>query len=61
MIKSIKRLLLRTKTPADYGGFSDFFLNASLDEKKKVIVEAARKSNESQMNMFKKASLVKID
>lgn len=39
----------------EYNGFSDFFLHAPIDEKKKVIAEAARKANEDQFKTFNKA------
>lgn len=40
-----------------YAGFSDFFLHAPADEKKKVITEAARKANEDQLKVFNEAHL----
>lgn len=40
-----------------YSGFSDFFLNASEEEKKRVITEAARKANEDQLRVFNEARL----
>ncbi|HYC34304.1 MAG TPA: hypothetical protein VEC13_01075 [Candidatus Paceibacterota bacterium] len=40
-----------------YKGFSDFMLHASLEEKKKVIAEAAHKSNEDQMKVFQESKL----
>jgi hypothetical protein len=57
MIKSFKSLFIRSKekSASDYAGFSDFFLRASAEMKRKVITEAAQKSNEDQMNIFKKA------
>ncbi|GEM_PF-859846 len=40
-----------------YEGLSDFFLRAPVDEKKKVIKEAAHKANEDQLKVFKEARL----
>lgn len=37
------------------GRFSDFFLNASEDEKKVVFKEAARRANEEQRQVFLKS------
>ncbi len=39
------------------GKFSDFFLNASEEKKEKVLREAARKSNEEQLQVFTKSQL----
>jgi len=36
---------------------SDFFLNASPEEKKKVFMEAARRSNEDQRETLRRANL----
>lgn len=40
-----------------YKGFSDFFLRASDDEKKRVIVEAAQRANEDQMEVYERSKL----
>ncbi len=40
-----------------YAGFSDFFIRASSDEKKKVITEAARRANADQLEVFEKARI----
>lgn len=42
---------------SEYAGLSDFLLRASSDEKKKIITEAARRSNEDQFKVFSKARL----
>lgn len=47
----------RTKIPAGASHFSDFFLHASDEQKKKVITEAAKRANEEQMAVFKKFHL----
>lgn len=59
MISIITKLFIRRnreKSP-EYAGLSDFLLRASSDEKKKVITEAARRSNEDQFKVFSKARL----
>lgn len=59
MIKRIISILKgrKTKAPKEYTGLSDFFLHAPIDEKKKVIIEAARKSNEDQFKILREARL----
>lgn len=59
MLKSIKNMFSRnqTKSVSDYAGFSDFFLNAPADLKKKVITDAAKKANEDQLELFNRANL----
>ncbi|HEY4520916.1 MAG TPA: hypothetical protein VJL57_00775 [Candidatus Paceibacterota bacterium] len=42
--------LFKKKVPRDR--FSDFFLNETFDNQKKVIEEAARKANEEQRKVF---------
>lgn len=37
--------------------FSDFFLHASDDEKKRVFTEVAQQANEEQREVFKKSQL----
>lgn len=39
------------------GHFSDFFLNASTKQKKRVVKEAARKANEDQREVFFKSQI----
>lgn len=39
------------------GNFSDFFLRASDEDKKQVFIEAARKANEEQRDVFLKSQL----
>ncbi len=58
-MKILKTLFQGQKTPdiAKYKGLSDFFLHAPADEKKKVIKEAAYKSNKDQLDVFRKANL----
>ncbi len=46
-----------TKTSEKYKGLSDFFLHAPVKDKKEVITEAARKSNEDQLETFRRAKL----
>lgn len=43
------------KPEAKYGGFSDFLLRASQEEKITVFKEAAHKANEEQRAVFMKA------
>lgn len=59
MIKKLLALFKgkETKEPKEYKGFSDFFLHAPESEKRKVISEAVRKSNEDQLRTFKEAEL----
>lgn len=45
------------KKAKEYKGFSDFFLHASLDEQKEVMMIAAQKANEDQLATFEKARL----
>lgn len=47
---------MKRKT-AIYEGLADFFLHAPVDEKKKVIKEAAHKANEDQLKVYKEARL----
>ncbi len=59
MIEKIKNMFKR-KNAGDskkYEGLSDFFMNAPADEQKKVLLEAARRSNEDQMKVFREAQL----
>ncbi len=57
MIKKITSFFKSKKSPRneEYSGFSDFFLRASHDEKKRVMIEAAKKSNEDQFKIFTEA------
>ena len=59
MITTITRLfrIKNRENTSEYAGLSDFLLRASADEKKKVIMEAARRSNEDQFKVFSKARL----
>ena len=59
MIKAIRSIFKGEgkKNISDYAGFSDFFLRASDEEKKKVITEAAKKANEDQLKVFHNARL----
>lgn len=45
------------RTSSVYEGFSDFFLRAPVDEKKKVITEAAHKANEDQRRVLQESRL----
>ena len=47
----------KANKPREYSGFSDFFLNAPLEEQKKAIAKAAQKANEDQMKVFEAARL----
>lgn len=47
----------KTKQPEKHHGFADFFLHASEEEKIKVLTEAARRANEEQREVFRKAQL----
>ena len=49
--------LKKAKDKEKSGKFSDFFLHTSDNEKKEVLREAARKSNEEQMEVFMKSRL----
>ncbi len=61
MIDKIKSFFIRKKVKTtQYGGFSDFFVNAPEEVKIKVIKEAAQKANEDQLKVFKEAQL-KVD
>lgn len=62
MIAMLKKLFTFRKNTdlSEYSGFSDFFLRASEDTKKKVITEAARKANEDQLKVFKDAQLKQV-
>ena len=59
MIKRLKNLFKSKKieSPTKYKGLSDFFMHAPADEQKKVFTEAARKSNEDQLETFRRAQL----
>ena len=52
-----KEIEKKPKAPLEYAGFSDFFIHAPLDEKKKVITEAARRANEDQLKVFRERRL----
>ena len=55
MIKTITNLFKgKEKKIEEYTGLSDFFLHAPIDQKKKVITEAAQKANEDQLETFNK-------
>jgi hypothetical protein len=56
MIQRLKHIFKRKEIePRENQGFSDFFLNASLDEKKRMIKEAAIGANEDQLKVFEAA------
>jgi hypothetical protein len=58
MIKTLTNLFRgKIEESTAYEGLSDFFLRAPVEEKKKVIIEAARKANEDQHKVFKEARL----
>ena len=59
MIKTITRFFRpkNRENTSEYAGLSDFLLRASSDEKKKIITEAAHRSNEDQFKVFSKAQL----
>ncbi len=64
MIKWIMTIFKGKNAPKakGYTGFSDFFLNAPLEEQKKVIAEAAQNANEDQLTVFAAARLnTKVD
>jgi len=54
MIDIIKNIFKRKnkENNSEYAGLSDFLLRASPEEKKKVIMEAARRANEDQRKLF---------
>lgn len=47
----------KSSHPAKYSSVSDFFLRSSDDEKQKVFTEVAKKANEDQRELFKRANL----
>lgn len=49
------RSIFKAKSKKEAGGFSDFFLNASDQEKMKILKEAAQKANEEQKKVFSKS------
>ena len=55
-MKSIK-LTKEEKETRKVEGFSDFFHNASDEEKKRVLLEAAKRANEDQQEVFRQANL----
>ena len=59
MINIFKKIMGGNKETelSEYKGFSDFFLRAPEETKKRVIAEAARKANEDQMKVFKESKL----
>lgn len=59
MIRAISRFfrIKNKESTSEYAGLSDFLMRASSDEKKKIITEAARRSNDDQFKMFSKAQL----
>ena len=62
MKNMIKNLFKGKKTDETrkYNSASDFFMHASADEQKRVFTEAARKANEDQMKVFKRAQGVEV-
>jgi hypothetical protein len=57
MIKLIKSLFKPKNKVKEYSGVADFLLHASEEEKIKMFMEAARKSNEDQLKVFNEAQL----
>ena len=57
MIQKIRNLFKKTDKVnlSEYTGIADFFQRASIDDQKKVIREAAMKSNEDQLRIFERA------
>jgi hypothetical protein len=62
MKNMIKKLFTSKKSTdlSEYKGFADFFLRAPESTKREVIAEAARKANEDQMKVFKRAQEVEV-
>lgn len=59
-MKTLKNIFKgkKTEAPEKYNGLSDFLMRAPADEQKRVFTEAARKANEDQMKVFKRAQEV---
>lgn len=47
----------KTKYKEKSGKFSDFFLHTPDNEKKEILIEAARKANEEQRDVYLKSRL----
>jgi hypothetical protein len=59
MLNRIKTIFSKRKKPK-YKSVSDFMLHASAAEQEKVMRDAAHKSNKDQMEIFKKAKLLRL-
>lgn len=59
MLKAITRIFRGKKEEEtrEYAGFSDFFLRAPVNEKKKILTEVAHKANADQLRAFREAQL----
>jgi len=55
-LANLFKISLKNKDDRKTGGFSGFFRNASDEEKKRVLMEAARRANEEQRELVKKYS-----
>lgn len=56
-LNKITNIFKRNKSATKYSGLEDFFLRASDDEKQKVFTEVAKKANEDQRELFRRANL----
>ena len=53
----LPKIFRKTTSKERPGKFSDFLLHAPEDEKREVLTEAARQSNEEQKEIFRRAQL----
>lgn len=56
-MKKLLTLFKKNKAKLKISNFSDFFLHASPQQQEKVILEAAKRANEEQREVFKKLTL----
>lgn len=62
MIQKIKNLFNKRRGKIDpkYKGLSDFMLNATPEERIKIMTEAARRANEDQFRVFQEANKLRV-
>lgn len=62
MMKLLRKIFKSKKSmeTEKYKSASDFFMRASAEEQKKIFIEAARRANEDQMEVFKRAQNVEV-
>ncbi|MBI2444364.1 MAG: hypothetical protein HYV42_03965 [Candidatus Magasanikbacteria bacterium] len=56
-MRKLLQIFRKRPVTAQTSHFSDFFLHASDEQKRKVFTEAAKRANEEQMEVFKKLHL----